>query len=181
MAEVPIPIWEEWNFLKLASRLRGTEIALREIRRRGEAGAIAGWAIYKNYIENLIRLSLSMPEKAYRTTMINDLRAVGEDDLIEKIEDLHAEYPEGVPTVKTLNLVDEWDGELSKRVGRRIPRSPNELTIEEIEESKRITRELYEVPRAPKEGEGVEEEIRRLEEMRGELEERLKRLRRRPL
>jgi len=178
MAEVPI--WDEWNFVKLAGRLKGTAMALREMRRRGEAGAIAGWAIYKNYVENLIRLSLSRPEPAYRTTMINDLRAVGEDDLIEKIEDLHAAHPEGVPAVKTLDLVDGWDGELSKRVGRRIPHSPNELTIEEIEESKKITRELYEVPKVPKEAEEVEEEIRRLEEMRGELEERLKRLRRRP-
>ena len=172
-----VPLWDEWNFYKLASRLEGTARALREMKRRGEAGAIAGWAIYKNYIENLIRLSLSRPEPAFRTTMINDLRAVGEDDLIERIEALHREYPEGVPSVKIYDLMEEWDEELSRRVGRRIPRAPAELTREEIEESKRITKQLYEIPPPPPE---VEEEIRRLEKMRAELEERLRRLRRRP-
>lgn len=177
------PIWEDWNFRSLTTRLRGTDLALREVKKRGEAGAIAGWAIYKAHIRNLIGLACGerepelAREPAYRSTMLRDMRAVGEDELVEQIEGLWRKYPKAIPLSEALDLKDDWDEEVERRVGRTIPKTPGELTTDETEESRRITRELYEVPRAPEEGE--EEEIKRLEKMRAELEEKLKKLRRR--
>ena len=175
------PIYDEWNFTKLASRLGGTGPAAREMRKRGEAGAIAAWAIYKQHVKNLIRLSCGAgpegewaTEPAFRTTMIRDLEAVGENDLIEQIDGLWRKYPKGIPRSEMMDLQDDWDESLERRVGRRIPRAPDDLTREEIEESKRLAREMYE----RKEKKPPEEKLSELEEMKRELERKIERLRR---
>ena len=178
--EEKAPIWTEWGFFKLASRLNGTAPALREMKKRGEAGAIAGWAIYKGHVKNLIKLSCGggpSPElakdPAYRTTMITDLEAVGETDLIEQIDGLWRKHPKGIPRSVMMDLQDDWDESLERRVGRRIPRTPDDLTREEIEESRRLTKEMYE----GKGKKSSEEKLSDLEKMKRELEERIKKLR----
>lgn len=175
------PMWNEWNFRKLTSRMGGTSPALREMKKRGEAGAIAAWAIYKQHVKNLIRLACGAgpegewaSEPAFRTTMIRDLEAVGEEDLIEQIDGLWRKHPKGIPRSETLDLQDDWDQAVERRVGRRIPRSADDLTREDIEESKRLTKEMYEV----KERKPPEEKLEDLEEMRQELERKIERLRR---
>jgi len=173
------PIWEEWNFMKLASRMGGTAQAVREMKKRGEAGAIAAWAIYKQHVKNLIRLACGAGpegewarEPAFRTTLIGDLEAVGEEDLVKQIDELWSKYPKGIPRSEVLDLQDDWDESVEHRVGRRIPRSPDDLTREEIEESKRVTRELH----TRKEKRTPEEKVSEMEEMKRELERKIERL-----
>jgi len=172
------PVWEEWNFRKLSSRMGGTAPAVREMKKRGEAGAIAAWAIYKQHIKNLIRLACGggaegewASEPAFRTTMIRDLEVVGEEDLIKQIDGLWKKHPKGIPRSEILDLQDDWDETIEGKVGRRIPGSPEELTREEIEESKRITAGMYKVK-----VEKPEEKIAELEEMKRELERKIERL-----
>ena len=179
--EERVPIWEEWGFFKLASRLGGTAPAAREMKKRGEAGAVAAWAIYKQHIKNLIRLSCGggpEPELAkdpvYRTTMITDLEAVGETDLIEQIDGLWRKHPKGIPRSVMMDLQDDWDQGLERRVGRRIPRTPDDLTRAEIDESRRLSKEIYEV----KEKKSSDEQLSDLEKMKRELERKIERLRR---
>ena len=173
------PIWDEWSFRKLTVRMGGIAPASREIKRRGEAGAIAGWAIYKGHVKNLIRVACGhglegefAVEPAYRTTMIRDLDAVGETELIERIEGLWREHPRGIPLSEVLDLQDDWDDSLERRIGRRIPTSPDELTREDIEDSKRLTREMYLEEKSP------EKKLEDLEKMKRDLEERMARLKR---
>ena len=175
------PIWDEWNFVKLASRLGGTAPAAREMKKRGEAGAVAAWAIYKAHVKNLIRLACGggpqaewAKEPAFRSTMIRDLEAVGEEDLIEQIDGLWRKHPKAIPRSVMMDLQDDWDEGLERRVGRRIPRTPDDLSREEIEESKRLSREMYEV----EEKKSPEEKLSDLEEMKRELERKIERLRR---
>lgn len=175
------PIWEEWNFTKLASRLGGTAPAVREMKKRGEAGAIAAWAIYKQHVKNMVRLACGggpsgefASEPAFRTTMMRDLEAVGEEDLIEQIDGLWRKYPKRIPRSEMMDLQDDWDESIERRVGRRIPRSPDDLTREEIEESRRLTKEMYEMGASK----SSEEKLSDLEKMRKELEEKIERLRR---
>jgi len=173
-------IWEVWNFYELASRLKGTQPAIRELKRRGEAGAVAAWAIYRGYISNLIRFCFDMTEPSYRSPMLNDMAAVREMELIEEIEALHKKYPQGVPSYEVLDLVDAWGEKLDRRVGLRVPRSPAELTAEQIAEAKRITRELWKVESQPRES---SKESRKpegehlLKDMKRELREKFERLR----
>jgi len=174
------PIWNEWNFMKLASRLGGTAPAAREVKKRGESGAVAGWAIYKQHVKNLIRLACGAGpegewarEPAFRTTLIRDLEAVGEDELIEQIEGLWRKHPKGIPRSEMMDLQDDWDASLERRVGRRIPKTPEDLTHEEIQESKRLTKEMYEL----KEKKSSEEKLGDLEEMKRELERKIEKLR----
>lgn len=168
-------IYEIWNFRKLMSRMEGTTPALGEMKKRGEAGAIAGWAIYKRYVESLIKTSVrwEAADEAYRTTMISDLKAVGEDELVEQIEGLHRKYPKGIPLTEQLDLMDDWNDSLQRRVGRTIPKDPSDLTEEEIEESKRLTKEMHTGEKTEK---SSEEKLSELEKMKRELEERIKKL-----
>ena len=175
------PIWGEWNFRKLASRMGGTAPAVREMKKRGESGAIAGWAIYKQHVKNLIRLACGAgpegewaKEPAFRTTLMRDLEAVGENKLIEQIEGLWRKHPKGIPRSEALDLQDDWDEGFERRVGRRIPRTPDDLTREEIAESKRLAKEMYEV----KGKRSSEEKLSDLEEMKRELERKIERLKR---
>jgi len=182
------PIWDEWNFFRLASRLGGTTEAIREMKKRGEAGAIVAWSIYKNHIENLIRAACGAGaegeyarEPAYRAPLYSDLEMAGEEDLIEQIEGLWRKYPNGIPTHVVRDLIDDWNDSLQRRVGRRIPKRPEELTVEDIEESKRISRELYkgitrEARRIEKREEEVRKEIEEIEAMKREIERRLEEL-----
>lgn len=174
------PIWDEWNFRKLTTRLGGTGPAIREMKRRAESGAVAAWGIYKNHVKNLIRLTCGhgpegefAGEPAFRATLVSDLEAAGEEGLIEQIEGLWRKYPKGIPTSEMLDLQDDWDESVERRAGRRLPKTPGDLTVEEIEESKRLTRELHEArgKRTP------EEKLSDLEEMKRELERRMERLR----
>lgn len=174
------PIWEEWNFRTLISRMGGTAPAIREMKKRGEAGAVAAWAIYKAHIKNLIKLACGAGpegewarEPAFRTTLISDLEAVGEEDLVKQIDGLWRKHPKGIPRSETMDLQDDWDEEVERRVGRRIPVTPDDLTREEIEESRRIAREMYERKEKP-----PEEKTEELEEMKRELERKIERLRR---
>lgn len=174
------PIYDEWNFMKLASRLRGTAPAAREMKKRGEAGAIAAWAIYKAHIKNMVKLSCGggpepelAKDPAYRTTMITDLEAVGETELIEQVDGLWRKHPKGIPRSEMMDLQDDWNESLERRVGRRIPRSPDDLTREEIEESRRLTKEMYEA----KEKRSPKEKVSELEKMKRELEEKIARMR----
>ncbi|TRZ51719.1 MAG: hypothetical protein D4S01_04200 [Dehalococcoidia bacterium] len=178
--EDKVPIWEEWGFFNLASRLDGTGPALREMKKRGEAGAIAAWSIYKVHVKNLIKLSCGggpepemAKDPAYRTTMITDLEAVGETELIEQIDGLWRKHPKGIPRSEMMDLQDDWDQSLERRVGRSIPRTPDDLTREEIEESRRLTKEMYEA----REKRSPEEKVSELEKMKMELERKIERLR----
>ena len=173
-------IWEEWNFKKLTSRMRGTAPAVREMKKRAEAGAVAAWAIYKAHIKNLIRLACGhgpegewASEPAFRTTFISDLEAVEETGLIEQIDGLWRKHPKGIPKSEMMDLQDDWDEAVERKAGRKIPRTPDELTREEIEESKRLTREMHKIEREKK----PEEKLSDLEEMKRELEKRMERLR----
>lgn len=178
MGEAKPEIWEVWNFYELASRLKGTQLALRELKRRGDAGAIAAWAIYREYMTNLIRFCFDMTEPAYRSPMLNDMAAVGEMELIDEIEALHKKYPEGAPSYVILDLADSWAEKLDRRVGVRVPRSPGELTAEQIAESKRIARELWEGEAPPRESqESPKSEGHLPKDMKKDLREKFDRLR----
>lgn len=175
------PIWEEWNFKKLTSRMGGTTPAIREMKKRAEAGAVAAWAIYKAHIKNLIRLACGAGpegewarEPAFRTTLMSDLEAVGENDLIEQIDGLWRKHPKGIPKSEMMDLQDDWDENIERKVGRRIPATPDDLTREEIEESKRLTKEMHEL----KERKAPEEKLSELEKMKRQLEKKIERLRR---
>lgn len=168
-------IYEIWNFRKLMSRMEGTAPALGEMKKRGEAGAIAGYAIYKQYVEGLLRVAMKREasDPAFRITMTSDLEAVGEDKLAEQIEGIHRKFPKGIPTSEQLDLIDDWNDSLQRRVGRTIPKDPSELTEEEIEESKRITKEMHTGEKTEKPS---EEKLNDLEKMKKELEERIAKL-----
>lgn len=175
------PIWEEWNFKKLTSRMGGTTPAIREMKKRAEAGAVAAWAIYKAHIKNLIRLACGAgpegewaSEPAFRTTLMSDLEAVGENDLKEQIDGLWRKHPKGIPKSEMMDLQDDWDENIERKVGRRIPATPDDLTREEIEESKRLTKEMHEL----KERKAPEEKLSELEKMKRQLEKKIERLRR---
>lgn len=170
-----IPIYEEWNFRKLMGRLEGSIPALREMKRRGEAGAIAGHAIYKRYVKGLLKNALSKDarDEAFRTTMVSDLEAVGEDKLVEEIEGLHRKYPKGIPDLERSDVIKDWDDSFERRAGRTIPKDPRELTREDIEESKRITKEMW-TSKATKKTR--EEKVSDLERMKKQLKERLEKL-----
>jgi len=181
-----IPIWDEWNFAKLAARLEGTAPAIREMKKRGETGAIAGWAIYKGHVKNLIKLACGAGpegewarEPAYRSTMMRDLDVVWETKLIEQINELWKKHPKAIPTSDMMDLQEDWNKELESRVGKTIPKSPSEMTREDIEASKKITREMHigktEIPEAITEWEPVDN-VSELEEMKAELERRIERL-----
>lgn len=158
-------ICEIWGFYKLAYRLKGTKYALREMKKRGEAGAIAGWAIYADYVKFLTRHCFDLPDAAYRVSMISDLEAVGEMDLIKKIEALHSKYPEGVPEHEVLDLTDEWPKDLEERVGQRIPVTVDEVTPEQKAESRRITREMWGAPKEEEPPAVPEVEVEELKEV----------------
>lgn len=173
------PLYDMWNFNTLAPRLEGTDKALREVKKRGQAGAIAGWAIYKQRVEQLIGLALGegkdgqyAKEPSYRSSIYSDLEAVGEMNLITQIDELWAQYPDHVPRNVILDLKEEWNENLSRQVGRNIPHSPAELTKEDIAESKKVTKELY----VKKAQQSVDEEVAELERMKKEIEEKMKRL-----
>lgn len=169
-----LPIYEVWNFRKLMSRMEGTTPALQEMKRRGEAGAIAGWAIYKRYVKGLLKTALKREARdvAFRTTIVSDLKAVGEDKLVEEIEGLHRKFPKGIPSSEVSDAIKDWDDSLQRRVGRTIPKDPRDLTREDIEESKRITKEMW----TGKAERSREEKITEIEKMRKDLEKRLEKL-----
>lgn len=173
-------IYEIWNFNELAPRLNGTDRALRELKKRGEAGAIVGWAIYKQRVEQLIGSALGegkegpfAREPSYRGPLYADLDAAGETNLISRIEKLWEKYPDRVPSNEVLDLKEAWNEEFTRRVGRSIPRSPQDLTREDIDASKKVTKELYQ----KKAERSVDEEMAELERMKKDLEEKMRRLR----
>jgi hypothetical protein len=173
-------LYEVWNFNELAPRLEGTDRALREMKKRGEAGAIAGWAIFKQRVEQLIGIALGegkegsfAREPSYRSTIYSDLEAAGETGLIQRIEDLWEKYPDRVPRNEVLDLKEEFNAELDRRVGRSIPRSPSELSREDIEDSREAAKSLY----VKKAEASAEEELAELERMKREIEEKMRRLR----
>lgn len=96
-------------------------------------------------MKHWISVGLKTEEPAGRTLVIDALTACGEYELVRKIEELHAS---GIPITSkhVLDLQDEWIREFEAKIGRPVP-SASEVTEEEIEGSKRITRELHGLPK----------------------------------
>ena len=164
------PIGEIWSLRELRTRM-GFVSATRELKRRCEAGAIAGCGIYADQVKYWISVALRETEPAGRAPTTDALIACGEDELVRKIEELHASG-KPITSKHILDLQDEWMRELEAKVGREIP-SAGELTEEEREESKRITRELHALPPKPPEVKPKEVAAEELEAMKKALEKRI--------
>ena len=88
---------------------------------------------------------------SFRSPLLDDLKAVDEDWLVEEIEDLHWRYPDTeVPVMIWMDLLDNWTMKFHRRIQVCFLESPNYLTKAQIDESKRLTRMLY-----GREGEGT--------------------------
>lgn len=169
------PVGEVWSIKDLRSRM-GFVSATREMKRRCEAGAVAACGIYASQVKHWISVAVKTEERAGRDPVIDALTACGEDEIIRKIEDLHAS---GTPITSKhiLDFQEDWLREFQDRIGREVP-SASEITKQEIEESKRIARELHKIP--PKKEEAPkpkEAELAELEEMKKALEKRMQELR----
>ncbi len=190
-----------WNVKELINKV-GPEKAIRELKKRCEAGAIIGCTLYKRQIEHWLGVAMSYTDKAGRGPAEEFMEAAGEDAWVQRVEKLHEEYPDGIPRSKRLDLIDGFNADLERKVGRRIPLEPGDASEEDIKESKKIAgqmarhehitppkKEKETPPPPPKEKEvkKVEipqvpiipvpkepgKELPRLDLMKGEIEERI--------
>lgn len=130
-----------WNVKELINKV-GPEKTIRELKKRCEAGAIIGCTLYKRLIEHWLGVAMSYTDKAGRGPAEEFMEAAGEDFLVQRVEKLHEEYPDGIPRSKRLDLIDEFNVELERRVGRRIPLEPGDASEEDIKESKKIAGQM---------------------------------------
>lgn len=192
-----------WNVKALINKV-GPEKAIRELKKRCEAGAIIGCTLYKRLIEQWMAVALKYTDKAGRGPAEEFMAAAGEDTWVHRVEKLHDEYPDGIPRSIQLDLIDEFNAELERKVGRRIPLEPGDASEEDIKESKKVAgqmarhemviprKETETPPPPPKEKEVKKaetpleplipvpkkagEEVPRLDLMKGEIEERIARM-----
>lgn len=152
-------IWRIWGDGGLIDKL-GPDRAIRELKKRCEAGAIIGCSLYKLLIEKWIDVATGAKDPGQRGPAEDFMSSAGEDELVKKIEDLHAQYPNGIPRSIRIDVKDEWNAALEQKVGRRIPLDPKDASKKDIEESKKIAEQLAAgvgLPRPAKPKVGVEE------------------------
>lgn len=130
-----------WNIKELINKV-GPEKAIRELKKRCEAGAIIGCTLYKRQIEHWLQVAMRFEDKAGRGPAEEFMAAAGEDVWVGRVEKLHEEYPDGIPRSKQLDLIDEFNTELERKVGRRIPLEPGDASEEDIKESKKVAGQM---------------------------------------
>ena len=152
-------IWKIFGVGGLIDKL-GPDRTIRELKKRCEAGAIIGCSLYKLLIEKWIDVSTEPKEPGYIGPLEEFMQSAGEDELVKKIEDLHVQYPNGIPRVIRMDLKDDWNAELERKVGRRIPLDPKDASKKDIADSKKIAEQLAAevgLPRPLKPKVGIEE------------------------
>lgn len=130
-----------WNIKELINKV-GPEKAIRELKKRCDAGAIIGCTIYKRQIEHWLQVAMRFEDKAGRGPAEDFMAAAGEDEWVRRVEKLHEEHPAGIPRSIQLDLIDEFNADLERKVGRRIPLEPGDASEEDIKESKRIAGQM---------------------------------------
>lgn len=152
-------IWQIFGPGGLIDKL-GPDRAIRELKKRCDAGAIIGCSLYKLLIEKWIDVATGAKDPGQRGPAEDFMSSAGEDELVKKIEDLHVQYPNGIPRVIRMDVKDEWNAALEQKVGRRIPLDPKDASKKDIAESKKIAEQLAAgvgLPRPLKPKVGVEE------------------------
>lgn len=152
-------IWRIWGDGGLIDKL-GPDRAIRELKKRCEAGAIIGCSLYKLLIEKWIDVATGAKDPGQRGPAEEFMQSAGEDELVKKIEDLHVQYPNGIPRSIRMDVKDEWNAQLETKVGRRIPLDPKDASKKDIAESKKIAEQLAAgvgLPRPAKPKVGIEE------------------------
>lgn len=130
-----------WNIKELINKV-GPEKAIREMKKRCEAGAIIGCTIYKRMIEHWLQVAMKFEDRAGRGPAEQFMEAAGEDEWVQKVERLHEEFPNGIPRSKQLDLIDEFNTNLERKVGRRVPLEPGDASEDDIKESKKIAGQM---------------------------------------
>lgn len=130
-----------WNIKELINKV-GPEKAIRELKKRCDAGAIIGCTIYKRQIEHWLQVAMRFEDKAGRGPAEDFMAAAGEDEWVQRVEKLHEEHPAGIPRSIQLDLIDEFNADLERKVGRNIPLEPGDASEEDIKESKRIAGQM---------------------------------------
>lgn len=143
-------IWKLWGAGGLIDKI-GPHRTIRELKKRCEAGAVIGCSLYKLLIEKWMDTAMNMVDPGARGPAYEFIEAAGEGELIPKIEALHEKYPPkrtlikekeelvtGIPVDIRFDLKDEWNAQLEKKVGRRIPLDPRDASKKDIEESKKV-------------------------------------------
>lgn len=159
MVEDVHTIWRIWGDGGLIDKL-GPDRTIRELKKRCDAGAIIGCSLYKLLIEKWIDVATGAKDPGQRGPAEDFMSSAGEDELVKKIEDLHVQYPNGIPRSIRIDVKDEWNAELEAKVGRRIPLDPKDASKKDIAESKKIAEQLAAgvgLPRPAKPKVGVEE------------------------
>lgn len=152
-------IWQIFGPGGLIDKL-GPDRAIRELKKRCDAGAIIGCSLYKLLIEKWIDVATGAKDPGQRGPAEDFMSSAGEDELVKKIEDLHVQYPNGIPRSIRMDVKDEWNAALEKKVGRRIPLDPKDASKKDIAESKKIAEQLAAgvgLPRPLKPKVGIEE------------------------
>ena len=134
-------IWQIFGPGGLIEKL-GPDRAIRELKKRCDAGAIIGCSLYKLLIEKWIDVSTGAKDPGQRGPAEDFMSSAGEDELVKKIEDLHVQYPNGIPRSIRMDVKDEWNAQLEKKVGRRIPLDPKDASKKDIQDSKKIAEQL---------------------------------------
>ncbi len=142
MVEVDIhKIWKIFGVGGLIEKL-GPDRTIRELKKRCEAGAIVGCSLYRLLIEKWIDVSTEKKEPGYISPLEEFMQSAGEYELVKQIEDLHAKYPDGIPRSIRMDLKDEWNENLERKIGRRIPVDPKDVSKKDKDESKKIVEAL---------------------------------------
>jgi hypothetical protein len=152
-------IWQIFGPGGLIDKL-GPDRAIRELKKRCDAGAIIGCSLYKLLIEKWIDVATGAKDPGQRGPAEDFMSSAGEDELVKKIEDLHVQYPNGIPRAIRMDVKDEWNAALEQKVGRRIPLDPKDASKKDIAESKKIAEQLAAgvgLPRPAKPKVGAEE------------------------
>jgi GNAT superfamily N-acetyltransferase len=98
-----------------------------------------------------LEVALTGIEPAERGPAEEFLEAAGEDKYVEMIEDLHKKYPpkirddlviSGISKSMQFDILDEFQRDMEKRVGRSIPLNPSDATRDDIRHSKEVVAAL---------------------------------------
>jgi GNAT superfamily N-acetyltransferase len=130
-----------WSIGSLIQKI-GPSRAVREFKKRCEAGAIIGCSIYMGLCVKWLNVTMDSEEPALRGPAEEFLLAAGEDKYVNEIEEMFKKYPGGIPKSKRFDVIDQFELDLEKRVGRRIPRDPAEASKEDIKHSKMVAAAL---------------------------------------
>lgn len=142
MAEDDIhTIWRIFGPGGLIDKL-GPDRTIRELKKRCDAGAVIGCSLYKLLIEKWIDVATGAKDKGQRGPAEEFMQSAGEDELVKNIEALHEQYPDGIPRSIRMDIKDQWNEELERKLGRRIPLDPKDASKKDIEDSKKIAEQL---------------------------------------